>query len=298
MAPVLDLVLLAAGRSRRFGQRKQTAGAGPNGEALCEYTVFDALQAGFGRVVMVCAPDEADQLSAWTTDRFGRVVPVAIVVQSPDGLPAGRTRPWGTGHAALAVEGEVTGPFALLNADDHYGPDALASLARFLRRIASQSLLPAWAMVGFPLRDTLPPRGAVSRAVGERDRHAYLRALRELPRVERRGARAVVLGPDGQEDLLPLDSLASLNAWGFTPALFPVLRAEFAVFRRDCDPERDEFHLPVAITAAVRTGRGSVRVLAGASEWFGLTHPEDLARVRRRILELIAAGSYPARLWG
>ena len=164
----LDLVLLAAGRGRRFGGFKQTAAVGPHDQALCEYTVFDALEAGFERVVLVTSPQSAAPMAAWAAERFGRAVPVVVAVQPADGLPAGRDRPWGTGHAVLAAAPHVSGPFAIANADDHYGPWAFVVLARFLRKKALPDAAdrPAtWAMVGFPLLETLPASGAVSRAL-------------------------------------------------------------------------------------------------------------------------------------
>jgi hypothetical protein len=296
----LDLVLLAAGRGRRFGGFKQTAAVGPHDQALCEYTVFDALEAGFERVVLVTSAESAEEMAAWAAERFGRRVPVAIAIQPADGVPEGRGRPWGTGHAVLAAAAAVDSPFAVANADDHYGPWAFVILARFLRKKAAADApgLPAtWAMVGFPLLETLPHVGAVSRAVCAIGEDHYLTGLGEHTRVQRLGAGAAVLSPTG--DLVPIvaESLTSMNAWAFTPAVFGILREGFAAFRRQDGHQQDEFRLPTAIAEAIAAGRATVRVLPGADEWFGLTHPDDVRFVHRRLEELTAAGRYPAKLW-
>ncbi len=296
----LDLVLLAAGRGRRFGGFKQTAAVGPHDQALCEYTVFDALEAGFDRVVLVTAADTADDMAAWAAARFGRTVPVVIAIQPEDGVPAHRGRPWGTGHAVLAAAGHVAGPFAVANADDHYGPWAFVILARFLRRKAVPDTpgLPAtWAMVGFPLLETIPHTGAVSRAVCAIGEDHHLTGLGEHMQVLRHETGAAILSPTGERVPIAPESLASMNAWAFTPAVFGVLREGFAAFQRQDGHRQDEFRLPTAIAEAIAAGRATVRVLPGADEWFGLTHPDDVRFVRRRLAELTAAGRYPAKLW-
>lgn len=296
----LDLLLLAAGRGRRFGGFKQTAAVGPHDQALCEYTVFDAIEAGFERVVMVTSADSAEQMAAWAAERFGRTVPVAIAIQPTDGVPAQRGRPWGTGHAVLAAADHVAGPFAVANADDHYGPWASVILARFLRKKAAADApgLPAtWAMVGFPLLETLPHSGAVSRAVCAIGEDHFLTGLGEHAQVLRHGAGAAVLDAAGEPTPIARESFASMNAWAFTPAVFGVLREGFAAFRRQDGHQQDEFRLPTAVAEAIAAGRATVRVLPGADEWFGLTHPQDVRFVRRRLAELTAAGRYPAKLW-
>jgi hypothetical protein len=296
----LDLVLLAAGRGRRFGGFKQTVAVGPHDQALCEYTVFDALEAGFERVVLVTSQNTADHMAAWAAERFGRAVPVVIAIQPPDGVPENRGRPWGTGHAVLAAAAHVDGPFAVANADDHYGPWAFVILARFLRKkaAADQPGHPAtWAMVGFPLLETLPQSGAVSRAVCTIGEDHDLSSLGEHTQVLRHGDGAAILGPTGERTPIAAESLSSMNAWAFTPAVFGVLREGFAAFRRQDGHQQDEFRLPTAIAEAIAAGRATVRVLPGADEWFGLTHPDDVRFVRRRLAELTAAGRYPAKLW-
>jgi hypothetical protein len=296
----LDLVLLAAGRGRRFGGFKQTAAVGPLDQALCEYTVFDAVEAGFERVVLITSAETAPEMAAWSAARFGCRVPVVIAIQADDGVPAGRGRPWGTGHAVLAAAAHVDGPFAVANADDHYGPWAFVILARFLRKRAQPDApgRPAtWAMVGFPLLETLPHAGVVSRAVCAIGEDHYLTGLGEHAQVQRDGHGAAILNPAGERVPIARESLASMNAWAFTPAVFDILREGFAQFRREDGHDRDEFRLPTAVAEAIVAGQASVRVLPGADEWFGLTHPDDVRFVRRRLADLTAAGRYPAKLW-
>lgn len=296
----LDLVLLAAGRGRRFGGFKQTAAVGPHDQALCEYTVFDAIEAGFERVVLVTSPESAAPMGAWAAERFGRAVPVVIAVQPPDGLPPDRNRPWGTGHAVLAAAPHVTGPFAIANADDHYGPWAFVVLARFLRKKALPDAAdrPAtWAMVGFPLLETLPASGAVSRALCVIGDDGLLTSLDEHTQVQRQHGAAAIIGEAAAPIPISPRALASMNAWAFTPAVFAELREGFAAFRGRDRHADDEFRLPTEVARAVAAGRATVRVLPGADEWFGLTHPDDVRFVRRRLAELTAAGRYPAQLW-
>ncbi len=291
----LDLVLLAAGRGRRFGGFKQTAPVGPRGQALCEYTIFDALLVGFDRVILVTSPELAPEFAPWAAARFGRHVPVHLAVQAPSGLPAGRVRPWGTGHAVLAAAEHVAGPFAVVNADDHYGVAAMASLARFLRRTPPDAS-PGWAMVGFSLVETLPPRGGVSRAICRTD-GPWLTALREHEEVARDASGALSTLADGRLTALPPTTLVSMNAWAFLPDVFARLHDGFTRFRADASPEHDEYHLPTAVSACIAAGQTTVRVLPGADEWFGLTNPDDRFLVGRRLAELTAAGRYPEELW-
>lgn len=311
------LVILAAGLGRRFGGLKQVAAVGPYGATLMDYSVFDAIRAGFGRVVYVIRPEMADAFRETLAPRYAGRIDVACAFQSDDDLPPeaaappGRTKPWGTGHAVRAARHAVGGPFAVINADDFYGASALRAAAQFLCEAGMSerpvSAAPAdaarrddarWGLVVYALRDTLPQRGAVARAVCECDTNDNLHAIHEVLGIERDHADARVVHPGGQIERLTGDTTVSMNLWAFTPQVFDLLEREFAEFlrRRGADSTA-EFYLPAAIDREIRSGAAHVRVLRAGKVWCGLTHPNDQPHVARLIARLTAQGEYPERLW-
>lgn len=274
----MDVVILAGGDGRRFGGVKQLEPVGPRGEALFEITLRDARRAGCDRAVLVVAPGREAEFAALLAARPIEGLTVSCVTQRIEDLPgpavAGRTRPWGTGHALWAARDVVSGPFLLFNADDSYGPSAPAALVGALAGGGN-----AFAMLGYRLDGTLSSAGTVSRAVCDLDADGCLRGLVEYPAIA--GDRTVVDGPEPGR-VLPADALVSMNAWAFTPAVFPLLERTLTSFLAAADPERGECYLPAAVDAAVRRGDAMVRVVPAADRWCGLTWPEDLAVVRRR----------------
>ncbi len=303
------LVILAAGLGRRFGGPKQLTPIGPHGETILDYTVFDAVRAGFAQVVCVVRPEIAETLESALGRRWAEHLPVAYVEQRLDSLPDGRrpprqrTRPWGTGQAVLATAEAVRGPFAVVNADDFYGRRALGALASFLRREAGPA---TFALVGFRLGDTLVDTGPVSRALCRCTADGWLQEIVEIPAVSRQGPGGRYTTAGGVQCTLPADNPVSLNLWGFHPAVFDILRAEFARFLAgygrdghcgDGEDDQPEFFLPAAIQHAIENGRVRVRILPADDTWFGVTHPDDLPRTRQQIGRLIDRGDYPAELW-
>lgn len=294
----ISLVIMAAGRGSRYGGLKQLDPIGPSGETLLEYALFDARRAGFERAVLVIRAETEEAFRERLLPRLSAGFPVSLAFQEPSGSP-NRKKPWGTGHAVLSAANSVDGPFALCNADDFYGPEAF--------QILSDSMLsfPAdgtdFTLVGYPLRETLSPEGPVSRAVCQTDSDGFLMNLAEHLGIVSEGegnGEAITAFRDGQPIPLRGDETVTMNLWGFTPAVFPLLKDRFQLFlSRFGDSPEAEFFLPDAVGDMVRIGDARVRVRPGGRGWFGLTHPGDRAGAVQRLAELTAQGVYPSPLW-
>ena len=270
-APSLGLVVLAAGLGSRYGGNKQLDPVGPGGVTLMDYAVFDAVRAGVSRVVFIIR----EELDAMMEPLLARWQPHIEVRAAYQRAPATRTKPWGTAHAVMAAEPALDRPFLVVNADDFYGAAAYQAAAEHLRTRDE------WAVVGYPIEQTLSGHGGVNRAVLRRDGE-YLREVEEV-----RG-------------ILPTDQhhrgeLVSMNLWAFTPSIFPALREGFEAFAPTAGPT-DELLLPDVVGAAIRAGTARVRVLTPDARWFGMTHREDRDRVRETLAALVRDGAYPERL--
>lgn len=305
-----DLVVLAAGMGSRFGGLKQVHPVGPNGELIIEYSAFDALRAGgaagqgFDRLVLVIRKD----LEADFRDRIGRRLEARMDVQYvfqeldllPTGVPvpASRSKPWGTGHAVLAAQAAVRGPFAVINADDFYGASGYQALAAFFQATAA-NLNPTYAMVGYPLRQTLSEHGTVSRGLCSTDERGRLRDITEVAKIEKRLEGAAYTDPDGRVRLLTGEEVVSMNFWGFTPTIFPQLEDLFRAFLADKgNNPQAEFYLPTSLSVLNERGTAEISLRQSADSWFGLTYREDLDSARGAINKLVAEAKYPAPLWG
>lgn len=294
----LTLIVMAAGMGRRFGGTKQIEPAGGHGELIVDYCVFDALRAGFERVVFVVRAEVEEALRA----RFDRTLrdrcDVVYVHQRLDDLPGGfgvpsdRIKPWGTGHALLACREELSGPFAAINADDFYGRSAYALLAAHLRAGGGH------ALVGYPLAGTMTEHGAVSRGICRVREDGTLEAIAERKRVALREG-IIEYTEDGEAwHAIRDDATASMNFWGFTPAILPQLTRRFERFLAANPGPSDEFFIPAVVGELVDEEGLSVRVLRSEDPWFGVTYREDLPRTRAAIQRLTEAGRYPSPLWG
>jgi NDP-sugar pyrophosphorylase family protein len=288
------LLVLAAGMGSRYGGLKQIDPLGPSGETMLDYSVFDALRAGFGRVVFVIRREFEDVFRERIASKYAGRVPVDFVFQSLDALPpetplpAGREKPWGTGHATWCARDVIAEPFAVINADDFYGADSFRQLAAFLARARADEA----AMVGFRLGNTLSEAGAVSRGVCEVGPAGLLRSVTE---------HTGILASDvGEGRKLAPDTLVSMNCWGFTTGIFAALDIEFRQFLGESlsvNPLKAEFYLPTAVSALVGRSQLVARVLPTESQWFGVTYREDKPRVVAALADLVARGDYPAQLW-
>jgi len=297
--PSYDLVILAAGMGSRFGGIKQVQPVGPHGELIIEYSAYDALRAGFDRLVLVIRKDIEADFRATIGRRLEKHMAVSYVFQEATDLPAGfappagRTKPWGTGHAVLAVRQAVQRPFAVINADDFYGASGYKTLAAHFAKATD------FAMVGYPLRQTLSEHGTVSRGLCATDSSGRLQRITEITKIEKAAEGARYTDAAGQAQALTGGEIVSMNFWGFTPAVFPQLENLFGDFLRQsaADP-KTEFYLPTALSSLNEKGAAKIALLQSADEWFGLTYREDLTAAQAAVKGLVAAGRYPAPLWG
>ena len=293
---------MAAGVGSRYGGLKQIDPVGPGGETLLDYSVFDALRAGFTRVVFVIRRDIEKAFREAVGRKYEAKTEVAYAFQETSDVPPGfavpkaRTKPWGTAQAVLAAERVIHSPFAAANADDFYGAHSFSSLSSFLDEAATTSDL--FAMVGFRLGVTLSDHGSVARAVCQSSADGFLRHVEEVLGLEKAegGARA----PDGAGGFrhFSADTPVSLNLWGFTPSVFPKLRNRFAAFLAALGSDlRSEFFLPDALGSLMARGEARVRLLSTPDPWFGVTHRADAPYVSARLRALHAEGAYPEHLF-
>jgi hypothetical protein len=292
----LSLVILAAGLSTRYGRLKQLEPVGPSGEALLDYGIFDARRAGFDRVVLVIRREIEQAVRAHIAARWGGVA-VDYVLQGLDrgdvvAPPAGRTKPWGTAHAVLTAAEAVEGAFAVSNADDFYGWEGYAALAAHLTGESGEQ-----ALVGYRLEETLSEHGGVSRGICDAGRDGLLRQITEVHDLRRVGPLVHGRTTEGVERDDPPDAVTSMNLWGFTPAIFPLLRTGFAGFlaAHGTDPKA-EYPISTAVGDLVTGGRIRLRVLPAGVGWMGVTFPADHATVAAGLRGLATGGRYPSSL--
>lgn len=295
----LALLVMAAGMGSRYGGLKQIDPVGPSGETILEYSVYDALRAGFGRVVFLIRKDIETEFREVVGSKFERKTDVDYAFQElamlPTGfsVPPGRTKPWGTTHAILCAEEKLAGPFAAINADDFYGQSAYRALSEHFH-----SGSPDFAMVGFVLRNTLSDFGSVARGVCRRTPDDYLEEIVERTHIVKSGEGAVFTDEAGVQHVLTGDELVSMNFFGFHPTLFPRIRLIFERFLRDHgQEEKSETYIPNAVGELVRGGEARVKVLRSADSWFGVTYKEDRPTVVESIRKLVQEGQYPEKLW-
>ena len=287
-----SLVILAAGIGSRYGGLKQLDGFGPGGEAIMDFTIHDALAAGFERIICVVRPEVEAVLRPRLMPRLAGRAELAFAEQRMDPPPpagSSRTKPWGTGQAVLAAAPFIDGPFGVVNADDFYGRPAFDALAAHFDHAAADEFV----LVGYRLDGTLSPHGGVSRGVASADADGWMTALTEVH--ELRAAPGGVDGrwPEGPR-VIPAGSAVSMNCWGFQPCLLPALAEGFAAFHsaRGNEP-KSEYLLPEAVMDGVRSGRWRVRVVTTDASWCGVTYPEDAPAVRQVLGGLAARGEYP-----
>jgi NDP-sugar pyrophosphorylase family protein len=295
----LALLVLAAGIGSRYGGIKQIDGFGPNGETIMDYSLFDAVRAGFTKVVFIVRDEILETVKEKFLPRLQGKVEVEFVVQSLDKMipphmqNAERTKPWGTGHAVLCAHEVISEPFVAINADDFYGKDAFASIARFF----SNNKEGAHAMVGFTLSKVLSEHGSVSRGVGEADEKGFLRSVVERTTIVKEGGKIISKEKEGDRELDP-QAPTSMNFWGFQPEVFKLASSMFSDFLKDNHQDlKSEFYIPKIVNKLIHSGEGKVKVLGGGNVWFGVTYKEDKEEVSKKIKELIKKGDYPEKLW-
>jgi len=297
----LTLAVMAAGIGSRYGGLKQIDPVGPSGEIVIDYSIYDAIRAGFGRIVFIIRREIEEAFRAIADRHFAGRVAVDYVFQELDRLPPGlsvptdRKKPWGTGHAVLCCHEMVRGPFGVINADDFYGRGSFEVLASFLRRADPSAA--EYALVGFTLRNTLSEHGSVARGICEVDASGRLISIVERLKVEKTGDTARY-EENGTWYPLSGDEPVSMNMWAFTPRIFESLEEDFRAFlRTEGSNPKAEFLVPTHVGRLVKEGRASVRVLPTSETWFGVTYPADKPAVAAGIRRLIAEGRYPENLW-
>lgn len=304
------LLVLAAGMGSRYGSLKQMDGLGPGGETIMDYSVFDAIRAGFGKVVFVIRNSFADDFRAvFSQTRYKNQIEVAYVMQELENIPAlrqaqgdlytvppERTKPWGTNHAVMMAAGTINEPFAVINADDYYGRHAFQVLGDFLKAVSGKSN--DYCMVGYQLGKTLSELGAVSRGVCSADAAGYLTTVVERTHIERIDNIIKYKDENGNMTAVDDKAIVSMNMWGFTPDYFAHSDKMFADFLREKgnDP-KSEFFIPLVVNNLVASKTAKLKVLTTDSEWFGVTYQGDRPKVIEKLNALIAKGEYPEKLW-
>jgi UTP-glucose-1-phosphate uridylyltransferase len=295
-----SLLVLAAGAGSRYGGLKQIDPVGPNGETIIDYSVFDALRAGFGKLVFVIRRDFEAAFKEAVGSRFERRLPVEYVFQELGKLPPGasfsstRKKPWGTGHAVLMGAEAIAEPFGVINGDDFYGARSFQALGRQLQSGSSD-----FAMVGFVLRNTLSEFGSVARGVCQTTPDGFLQSVVELTRISTDGASIQHTDEAGRAHPLQGTETVSLNMWGFTPAIFPYLNQQMTLFLQTRgQDDQAEFFIPSVVNTLIESKAARVKVLHTPDSWFGITYRQDRPRVIANIRRLITQGEYPEKLWG
>lgn len=295
------LLILAAGMGSRYGGLKQVEPVGPNGETILEYSVFDAIRAGFGKVVFVIRESFADDFKARFESKLKGKIEIDYVFQElnklPEGfeLPEGREKPWGTGHAVLMAKDAIKEPFAAINADDFYGAEAYQVIATFLQNSVEKD---KYAMVGYQLNNTLSEFGSVSRGICVADQNGWLTQITETHKIRKEGDSLLCESGAGETAELTGNEIVSMNFWGFHPSLFEKTEALFVEFlEKNIHLPKSEFYIPFVVFDLIRAEQSKVEVLTANSPWFGVTYKEDKPFVVQQIKQLTEQGLYPEKLW-
>jgi dTDP-glucose pyrophosphorylase len=296
------LFILAAGMGSRYGGLKQLDGLGPDGETIMDYSIFDAIRSGFGRLVFVIRRHFEEDFRRKIVSRYRNHIPVEIVFQELDSLPQGfalpqgRTKPWGTNHAVLMAKDVIHEPFAVINADDFYGRHSFTLLAKEL--LEMQGRRNHYCMVGFRIGNTLSESGPVARGVCETNHEGYLTGVVERTAIERIDGKIRFTDDDGQEKVLDENTPVSMNIWGFTPDYFQYSEDYFAEFLNANQSNlRSEYYIPLMVNELITQGKARVKVLDTTSRWFGVTYAADRQGAVDKIRALIDAGEYPSALF-
>jgi NDP-sugar pyrophosphorylase family protein len=294
------LLILAAGMASRYGSMKQVDGFGPNGETIIDYSIYDAIKAGFGKVSFIIREEFADNFKSIFEPKLKGRVETDYVFQSFDLEPFGinekieRAKPWGTAHAILAARNQVNEPFCVINADDFYGYDAFKKMADFLTTEVSDD---KYSIIGYQVDRTLSDHGSVSRGVCQVV-DGKMVAINERLKVYFKEDGTVAYEDEGQEFPLPSDTRVSMNFWGFTPAVFKQSEPLFKEFvEANKNDPKSEFFIPLVADKLIKNGEASFEVIPTDAKWFGVTYKEDKPIVQKSISELVNNGTYPSNLW-
>jgi UTP-glucose-1-phosphate uridylyltransferase len=293
------LVILAAGMASRYGSMKQIEGFGPSGETILEYSIYDAIRAGFGKVVFIIRKEFAEDFKNIFDPKLKGRIETDYVFQEMDAfmedytVPAERTKPWGTAHAVLCAKTAVHEPFAVINADDFYGRDAFQKANNFLVQDCAEKL---YSIIGYDLIKTLSENGTVNRGVCQVNTAGNLTSIAERINIKEAGGK--IICDDNQEPKeLPRNSSVSMNFWCFHPSIFPYSQQLFNRFlSENLNKPKAEFFIPIVADQFIKEGR-VIKVIPTSAQWFGVTYKEDAPEVKKSLNQLIDAGEYPVSLW-
>lgn len=294
------LVILAAGMASRYGSMKQTQSFGPSGETIMDYSIYDAIKAGFKKVVFIIREDFADAFKQSFEPKLKGKIETAYVYQDlkafvGEDVPADRTKPWGTAHAVLCCKGVVNEPFAVINADDFYGRDAFEKAYSFLTSGVNNT---TYCIIGYPLKNTLSENGSVSRGVCEVDANNHLQSIAERTKIYRNEEGVITYEDEGGKHPVSESSSVSMNFWGFAPNVFEISEKLFAQFLAENKSNpKSEFFIPIVADHFINEAGGAIKVIPTTSQWFGVTYKEDAPSVQKSVDELVKAGVYPNNLW-
>lgn len=296
------LLIMAAGIGSRYGGIKQIDAFGPSGETIMDYSLYDAIRAGFGKVVFIIREELREDFERIFAPKLQGKIAFEFVIQGtdsylPEGLPqAQRTKPWGTGHAVLCAWEATDTPFAVINADDFYGQEAFVTMAAFLGRDQDEH---THAMVGYKLKNTLSENGSVSRGVCSINDDGFLTEVTERTKIEKNSNGSIEYHDSGKPVVLDDDTPVSMNFWGFKPYVFPEIERMFHEYAREnFEHPKSEFYIPKVMSTLIEEHNGRCKVFTSSSDWFGVTYPEDKEPVKQALNTLIAKGEYPDNLWG
>jgi len=296
------LFILAAGMGSRYGGLKQLDGLGPNGETIMDYSVYDALQAGFGKIVFVIRRDFEQEFRDKVISKYEGHVPVEVVFQDIKNIPDGyeinpeRSKPWGTAHAVLMGKDMIKEPFAVINADDFYGRESFRVLADFLKNVKDNRN--QYCMVGFKIGNTLSENGSVSRGLCQVNDDDMLTGVQECHGIQRKGDGLVQTLADGSEAPFPEDAAVSMNMWGFTPEYFKYSEDSFRRFLdRNSKELKAEFYIPTVVNELINSNSITLKVLHTPSKWFGVTYSADRPATVAQFAKLVEDGAYPSPLF-
>lgn len=299
------LLLLAAGMGSRYGGLKQLDGLGPNGETIMDYSIYDAIQAGFGKIVWVIRKDFENDFREKILSKYEGHVPCELCFQSledlPEGftVPEGRVKPWGTNHAVLMANDVIKEPFCVINCDDFYNRDCFKVIGKYLSELP-EGAKNTYAMVGFRVGNTLSDNGTVARGICSKDEKGNLTTVVERTEIERRDGEIKYKDDDGQWVATPENTPVSMNVWGFTPDYFEYSESFFKEFLADPENQKNlkaEFFIPLMVNKLINEGTATVKVLDTTSKWFGVTYSADRPSVVEKIQNLVDTGVYPNKLF-
>lgn len=298
----LTLLVLAAGMGSRYGGLKQLDKVGPSGETIIDYSVYDAIEAGFNKIVFIIRKDIEKEMKELLFDKYSTRVKIEYVFQEldklPEGIkpPEGRTKPWGTGHAVLMAKDIIHEPFVVINADDFYGKSAFKVVADYMKS-HKDNLTGKYCMAGYLLKNTLSEHGYVSRGVCTVNSNMEMTDIVERTKIGWK-YDLIVADDNGKDLVLSGNEYVSMNFWGFTPDVFPALESEFLKFiKANADNLKSEYYIPSIVSYQVSSGKATVKVLEATDQWFGVTYQEDKPIVVEKIRELTEKGMYPEKLW-